>query len=73
MSCEICGRSSCSRSFHTFEEQREYDDNIGDRIEDAKDEMKASLMKKMDRLDYIEYESKYWVCLDDVNDTIDNY
>ena len=25
MSCEICGRNNCCRSFHSFEEQEEYD------------------------------------------------
>lgn len=25
MSCAICGRSSCTRSFHALEEQEQYD------------------------------------------------
>ena len=35
MSCEICGRNNCCRSFHSFEEQEEYDrtaENLKDRI-----------------------------------------
>lgn len=26
MSCEICGRGSCTRSFHSLEAQEEYDE-----------------------------------------------
>ena len=26
MACEICGRSSCTRSFHSIEEQNDFDD-----------------------------------------------
>ena len=35
MSSDICGRNSCCRSFHSFEEQEEYDriaENLKDRI-----------------------------------------
>ena len=33
MSCEICGRSSCTRSFHSFDAQDRFDNP-----EDYKDE-----------------------------------
>lgn len=29
MACEICGRSSCTRSFHSFSEQDEFDTKTG--------------------------------------------
>jgi hypothetical protein len=73
MSCEICGRNNCTRSFHSLEEQEEYDNNIGDRIEDAKDKLKIALMARADELYWIEHEGEYWVRLDDVIDMIDNY
>lgn len=33
MSCEICGRSGCCKSFHSVEEQEDFD-NIADNIKD---------------------------------------
>ena len=29
MGCEICGRSDCTRSFHSLEEQEEFDTKTG--------------------------------------------
>jgi hypothetical protein len=29
MACEICGRGSCTRSFHSLEEQEEFDTKTG--------------------------------------------
>ena len=29
MPCEICGRSSCTRSFHSIKEQEEFDTKTG--------------------------------------------
>lgn len=29
MSCEICGRGACTQSFHSFEEQEEFDTKTG--------------------------------------------
>ena len=33
MACEICGRTSCTRSFHSLEEQEAFD-NIADRVKE---------------------------------------
>lgn len=33
MSCEICNRSSCSRSFHSIEEQEDFDRTPDELIE----------------------------------------
>ena len=33
MGCEICGRGNCCRSFHSLEEQSQFDD-IADGIKD---------------------------------------
>ena len=29
MACEICGRSSCTRSFHSLQDQEDFDNKIG--------------------------------------------
>lgn len=33
MACEICGRNSCTRSFHSLEEQEAFD-NIADAVKE---------------------------------------
>lgn len=33
MSCEICGRSSCCKSFHSIDEQNQFD-TIADEVKD---------------------------------------
>ena len=43
MSCEICGRVSCTRSFHALEEQERHDETYGkyeDKIDELKDRVK---------------------------------
>lgn len=46
MGCEICGRGSCTKSFHSLEEQSNFDD-VADNI---KDRLKAILKRKIERL-----------------------
>jgi len=29
MSCEICGRGACTRSFHSFQDQDDFDNKTG--------------------------------------------
>ncbi len=29
MACELCGRSSCTRCFHSLDEQEEFDNKTG--------------------------------------------
>jgi len=71
MSCEICGRNSCVKSFHSLEEQSDFD-NIAD---DIKDRMRSYLSNKINRLSCyeVEGESGYFVNLDDVIGIIDYY
>lgn len=43
MSCKICGRGSCTESFHSLEEQTEHDEKFGkyeDKIDELKDRIK---------------------------------
>lgn len=68
MACEICGRSSCTRVFHSLQEQYEFD-NVN-KTDQIKDRLKSIIEKRVNRLkgDYIEDE--YYVKLSDVIDVI---
>ena len=61
MGCKICGKNYCLASFHTFEEQDEYDETFGpfeNRINMLKDR-KCELEKQVDVLwDIITEEQK---------------
>lgn len=46
MSCEICGRSNCTRSFHSLEAQADFDD-VADGI---KERMRHVLLYRLERL-----------------------
>lgn len=41
MSCELCGRSSCTRSFHSLEEQDDFDNKTGRYAPDDDDDEKV--------------------------------
>ena len=73
MSCEICGRSNCSKSFHSRESVDEFD-NIAD---DVKDRMRNVLISKINRLEpYLVCEDKAdvgFVILSKVIDIINEY
>jgi predicted RNase H-like nuclease (RuvC/YqgF family) len=42
MSCEICGRNSCTRSFHSIEEQEAHDESDDDKITRLERELTAT-------------------------------
>ena len=44
MACEICGRSSCTRSFHSLEAQREFDERqeMSSDVEDLRLELQGA-------------------------------
>jgi len=70
MSCEICGKNNCTRSFHSFEAQNEFD-KVADNI---KDRMRDILLYKVSRIkDEREIEGKTYIPLDEVNDIINDY
>lgn len=70
MSCEICGRGNCTRSFHSFESQDEVD-NIAD---DIKERMRSSLLYSIRRIkDVIESDGVDYVNFDEVENVIENY
>ena len=70
MSCEICGRSNCTRSFHSFESQNEFD-SIADGI---KERMRDILKYRVDRIkDIQEIDGKDYIPIIEVMQIIDNY
>lgn len=70
MSCEICGKSSCTKSFHSLEEQDNFD-NVADKI---KERAKKIITNKVDRLiGYYDEDDVYWVRLDEVISAIGDY
>lgn len=70
MACEICGRGNCTRSFHSLEEQREFDDAA----DSVKDRMRDYLIRQVDRLSYFSNEEEdYLVRISDVIDLINDY
>lgn len=68
MGCEICGRGSCTRSFHSLEEQSSFDD-VADSV---KENIKSSLERQANRLSYEEVDGNVYVKLEDVIDLINN-
>ena len=70
MGCEICGRSSCTKSFHSLDEQDNFD-NVADEI---KERAKRIISNKVNHLtgNYDENDV-YWVRLDEVISAIEDY
>ena len=66
MSCEICGRRGCCRSFHSLEEQEAFD-NI---MVPFKDNMEKKLQDKIDRLSIEEFGGVEYVKYENVRDLI---
>lgn len=70
MACEICGRNSCTRSFHSLEEQSTFDE-VAD---SAKNRMKDVLRRQIERLkDYGNDDSRTLVDIGEVIDVIESY
>ena len=69
MACEICGRSSCCKSFHSIEEQDSFD-NIADNV---KSRMINSLVRKIGGLNGHFHGNNYYVNVDLIVKEIENY
>ena len=69
MSCEICGRGACMRSFHSLEEQEDFD-NVADKI---KERMRNILCKRIEKINGEYIADEYYVKLADVIDIIEDY
>jgi len=70
MGCEICGRSNCTRIFHSLEEQSEFDrDNKTDEI---KDRLRNIISRGVNRLRGEYVGDEYYVNLSDVVNVIND-
>ena len=69
MSCEICGRGGCTRSFHSLESQEEFDN----KADEVKERAREVLENKVDRLKGEHIGDDYYVKLEDVIEIIRNY
>lgn len=70
MACEICGRNSCTRSFHALDEQNNFDE-VADNV---KERMREVLKRQIERLkDYGNDDNRILVDLSEVIDLIDSY
>ncbi len=69
MACEICGKSSCCRPFHSLEEQEEFD-NIADEV---KERCRRIIWNEINSLeDENCNEDKYLIDLDKALKAVDN-
>ncbi len=70
MTCEICGRGACIRSFHSIEEQEEFD--RVNKTDEIKDRLKSKIKYRVDRLKGEYVEDEYYIKLSDVMDILDS-
>lgn len=70
MACEICGKNACTRSFHSLEEQADFDKQI----ENVKDSIKNQLLRGLKRLTdyYDEDKEENCVSYSDVESLIED-
>ena len=69
MACEICGRNSCTASFHSIEEQQNFDE-IADKI---KYRAKVCITRDIERINGHYHGDNYYIKLDEVLKVIDDY
>jgi|JI9StandDraft_1071089.scaffolds.fasta_scaffold194644_4 hypothetical protein len=70
MSCQICGRNNCTRSFHSIEEQDLFD--LYNKTDEIKEKLKRVIEKGVDKIKGEWINDEYYVKLSDVNDVIEN-
>jgi hypothetical protein len=70
MSCQICGRNNCARSFHSIEEQDLFD--LYNKTDEIKEKLKRVIEKGVDKIKGEWINDEYYVKLSDVNDVIEN-
>lgn len=70
MGCEICGRGACTRSFHTLQDQEEFDQV--NKTDEIKERLRNIIEKQLGRLKTIVNDSDddEYVKLSDVIDII---
>jgi len=69
MACEICGRNNCTRSFHSIEDQSDFDE----KVDVVKESIKSKLLSGLKGLkDYYDEEDTYCVSFSDVESLIED-
>ena len=68
MGCEICGRGACTRSFHSLEEQEEFDQV--NKTDEIKERIRNIIERQVNRLKGEYIEDDFYVKLTDVIDAI---
>lgn len=69
MNCEICGRTSCTKSFHSLDEQNNFDE-VADKV---KERAINILNDRISRLKGHFHGDNYYVKLDDVVKILNDY
>ena len=69
MSCEICGRSNCTRSFHSLESQEQFDE-MADSI---KERATGVISRNIEGLKGHYHGNNYYIKLEDVLRVINDY
>ena len=69
MACEICGRSNCTKSFHSLESQKDFDE-IADKV---KARATRILSRNIDNLKGHYHGDNYYIKIDDVLKVINDY
>lgn len=70
MSCEICGRSACTKSFHSSTEIAEFD-NVADKIKEI---MRETILYRINRLNsFYDENDCECVSLEQVINVINDY
>ena len=69
MGCELCGRGSCTRSFHSIEEQNTFDETA----DSVKERQKSQILTTVNRVKgWYDENDNYVVKLEDVLTAIEN-
>ena len=67
MGCEICGRSACTRSFHSLESQEEFDEKMKEaNVDRIKENIKNSILRQINRLSGEYINEREYISTDDV-------
>lgn len=69
MSCEICGGGNCTKSFHSAESQREFDD----KFDEVKTRMRDIIVTRLKRLRSKDVEEKEYISLKEAIDIVEDY
>lgn len=73
MSCEICGEWDCCRSFHSFEEQEKFENNMNENyLEEFKFTKRNIINARLERLDCEVINGEVYIRLDQAIEIVDD-